>query len=77
MGPESIRRGDEESDREIARRKNILSDISRILVAVAFSLFIIGFSCVTSPVTTATICWILALLFFLTAAALSAVNHFK
>jgi uncharacterized membrane protein (DUF485 family) len=81
VGEGTLQRSPEESHREIAlryhRRKNLFSDLARICISVAFALFIIGFATVATPVTTAAICWILALVFFIGAIVLTAVNHFS
>ena len=74
VGNEALRRGDEESDREIARKKNFRADLARVFAVLAFALFIGGFSAVSAPVPTATVMWIIAGFLLIGAAVCSAIN---
>lgn len=74
MGRKALQRRNAPSDREIARRKNVRSDLARIFATLAFALFICGFAAVSAPVPTATVMWILAGGLLIGAAVCSAIN---
>lgn len=76
MGRDALQRGNGSSDREIARHKNFLSDITGICIFAAFVFFVIGFASAAAPIPTAVVCWAVAGICMICALVLAAVNHF-